>query len=144
MASAGASVGSNMADITPSSGTLNVLGKMQALQQIKQSQANIAETEARTNAIDDNTELKRQELELRRDDLDLQRQLVASQLGLRSVQLGKIKAETKYLEEDKSPSIYTDPVGYVKRYGSQLASWYSGQVDAWRADIRKNLEKGGR
>lgn len=150
MASASASVGSNMADITPASGTLDVLGKMQALQQIKQSQANIAETDARTQAIDDNIELKREELEWRKqydtENLNIQRQLLASQLGLRGAQQQKINAEVEYLGKKTPITFSSDPVGYVVDLGTRVGDVYNSFYDYVRDTVAPKIfkKKGGR
>lgn len=102
IASAGGSVGSNMADITPASGSFNILGKMQTLKAMEQQDANIEETEARTQAIDDNIRLKEEELAFRRDfeerRLNVLEKQLANQTGRYDVQNAKTEAEKHYLE----------------------------------------------
>lgn len=96
---ASASAGSvGAADVTPASGTLNVIGKMAALNSIKQQDANIAETEARTQAIDDNTELKRLELAetIRYNNKRLA--LLDAQIKHTGIQNLKNEAEIEYLQ----------------------------------------------
>lgn len=159
MASASGNMSVGQADITPASGTLNVLGKMQALQQMKQSQANIAETDARTQAIDDNIELKRDELEWRKRydiaNLNIQRQLLASQLGLRGAQEEKVREETRYMEDKAPVSVSSDPVGYVSNLYQNVhdgtLDWLNstfGKRNTWSYEQEKAYQrakrKGGR
>lgn len=150
MASATGSMSVGQADVTPSSGTLNVLGKMQMLNTMKQQDANIKETEARTNAIDDNIALKEKELEWRkeydRENLNIQRALLASQLGLRGAQQQKINAEVEYLGKKTPVTFSSDPAGYVIDLGTRVGEAYNSFYDYVRDEVAPKLfkKKGGR
>lgn len=97
IASAGPSGGS-MADVTPASGSFNVLAKMQALNSMKQQDANIKETEARTDAIDANIRLREKALEMA-EKLQMARLgLISKQIGRIGVQNVKSQAEIDYLQ----------------------------------------------
>lgn len=102
IASAGGSVGSNMADITPASGSLNVLGKMQTLKAMEQQDANIEETEARTQAIDDNIKLKEDELNWRKNyeerRLAIQQAMLDKGITIDKARMDKMEEEVKYLQ----------------------------------------------
>lgn len=100
MASADAgSIG--QANVTPATGSLNVLGQLQAIKSIQQQNASIKETEARTQAIDDNMALKQAELLFRQDydsrRLALQEQALARGLVMDKARMNKINEELAYL-----------------------------------------------
>lgn len=102
IASAGGSIGSNMADITPASGSLDVLGKMQTLKAMEQQDANIEETEARTQAIDDNIKLKEDELNWRKNyeerRLAIQQAMLDKGIAIDKARMDKMEEEVKYLQ----------------------------------------------
>lgn len=98
MASASGSSSVGASDVTPASGSFNVLGKMQILKSMKQQDANIAETEARTQAIDDNTELKKLQLAETVRFNDARLKMLQAQISRYGVQDEKTLAEIEYLK----------------------------------------------
>lgn len=116
--------GGAMADVTPANGTFNILGKMQAINAMKQQDANIRETEARTQAIDDNTEIKRQELELQKKFFNARLGLIAGQLQRMGIQNVKSQAEIDYLNSKfdwKNPNDWIDG---GKAIFNAFENWY--------------------
>lgn len=97
MASASGSVNVGASDVTPATGSLGVLSKMQIINAMKQQDANIAETEARTEAIDDNMQLKREELEERKRFNNAHLKLMEEQINRYGVQNQKAQEEIEYL-----------------------------------------------
>lgn len=97
MASASGSVNVGASDVTPATGSLGVLSKMQIINAMKQQDANIAETEARTDAIDDNMQLKREELEERKRFNNAHLKLMEEQINRYGVQNQKAQEEIEYL-----------------------------------------------
>lgn len=97
MASASGSVNVGASEVTPATGSLGVLSKMQTINAMKQQDANIAETEARTEAIDDNMQLKREELEERKRFNNAHLKLMEEQINRYGVQNQKAQEEIEYL-----------------------------------------------
>ena len=128
-------------DVTPASGTFNLIGKMQALQQMKQSEANISETEARTAAIDDNIALKKQELELRGRELDAQIQLIGRRLGLTEAQIAKVVADTRIKDSQRGITFSSDPIGYIADIGMQVGKAYNKFYDYVRDEVAPKFIK---
>lgn len=84
-------------EVTPSSGTFNILGKMQAVKSMQQQEANIKNTEAQTNAIDENIDLKKAELAERVRYNNERLKLLDKQVERYGVQNVKSQAEIDYL-----------------------------------------------
>lgn len=116
--------GGSMADVTPSNGTFNILGKMQAINAMKQQDANIKETEARTQAIDDNIRIKEKELDLQEKFYKHREKLLDAQIGRYGVQNVKSQAEIDYLNNKfdwRNPNDWID--GGKAIYGA-FEDWY--------------------
>lgn len=98
IASAGGSAQADTANVTPSSGSLNLLQKMQVAKSMEQQDANIRETDARTDAIDANISLKRDMIKLAQDKNEelvrFHNQLI-KRLGVQNV---KSQAEIEHLK----------------------------------------------
>lgn len=132
-------------DITPASGTFGLIGKMQALQSMKQSEANIDETKARTASIDENIALKKQELDLRTKELNAQVQLIGKRLGLTDAQIDKVNAETRIKDSQRGVTFSSDPIGYIADIGMQIGGAYNKFYDYVRDKVApKIIKKGGR
>lgn len=122
--------GGAMADVTPASGSFRILDKLQAINAMKQQDANIKETEARTDAIDTNIALKEKALRMSYA-LQLARMgLIEKQIGRIGVQNEKTRAEKKYLEGKPTVTFSSDPVGYVAGLGNSAAGLLGGIHDA--------------
>lgn len=132
IASAGGSVGSNMADVTPASGSLNILGKMQTLKAMEQQDASIKETEARTQAIDDNTKLKEKELNWRKDyeerRLKVQEAMLQKGIAFDKVRMDKLYEEIQYLR-NKFDWRNPNDVKKIPEILSNLSSAFFGNED---------------
>lgn len=128
-------------DITPASGTFSLIGKMQALQSMKQSEANIDETKARTASIDENIALKKQELDLRTKELNAQVQLIGKRLGLTDAQIDKVKAETHIKDSQRGITFSSDPIGYIADIGMQVGNAYNRFYDYVRDSVAPKIIK---
>lgn len=128
-------------DITPASGTFGIIGKMQALQQMKQSEANISETEARTAAIDENMAIKKQELDLRTKELNAQVQLIGKRLGLTDAQIDKVEADTRIKDSQRGITFSSDPIGYIADIGMQVGNAYNKFYDYVRDEVAPKFIK---
>lgn len=117
------------ADVTPATGHFDVLGKLAMLQQMKQQEANIKETEARTEAIDDNIELKADELEVRRLESLARIAYLNGQLGSLGVKNAKTQAELDYLRQKPSVTFSQDPFGYSANLALRIGDGYNQFYD---------------
>lgn len=117
--------GGAMADVTPASGSFNVLAKLQALNSMKQQDANIKETEARTDAIDANIRLRERALEMA-EKLQMARLgLISKQIGRIGVQNVKSQAEIDYLQNKFDYRNPNDWINAGKAIYSAFEDWYN-------------------
>lgn len=119
--------GGAMADVTPANGSFNILGKLQAINAMKQQDANIKETEARTQAIDANTEIKRQELELQKKFFNARLGLIAGQLQRMGIQNVKSQAEIDYLNNKFDWKNPNDWISAGNSIYNAFENWYYGR-----------------
>lgn len=123
------------ADVTPSSGHFDVLGKLAMLQQMKQQEANIKETEARTEAIDDNIQLKSDELEVRRLESLARIAYLNGQLGSLGIRNAKTQAELDYLRDKPAVTFSQDPVGYFGNLALRVGDGYNRFYDYVKQNV---------
>lgn len=85
------------ANVTPASGSFGIISKMQALNSIKQQDANIEQTKASTDAIDANIRIKEKQLQMQ-EDFNLARiALLLAQTKSIPIMNAKRQAELEYL-----------------------------------------------
>lgn len=85
------------ANVTPASGSFGIISKLQALNSIKQQDANIEHTRANTDAIDANIRIKEKQLKMQ-EDFNLARiALVLAQTKSIPIMNAKRQAELEYL-----------------------------------------------